>query len=82
MRQIDGNEPAFPTGDGDGALGIAPHSNGMTLRQYYAGQAMNGLLANECNNYHANRKTEVYHAERAVKIADALLAELEKKPTK
>ena len=33
--------PAFPTGTG----GNTPYSNGMTLRDYFAAKAMQGMLA-------------------------------------
>ena len=36
------NEPAFPTG-----TGVTPYKSGMTLRDYFAAQAMQGLIAHE-----------------------------------
>lgn len=40
----DNSGPAFPT---DFDMSSFKHDNqGMTLRQYFAGQAMNGILAN------------------------------------
>lgn len=70
--------PAFPTGDGDGLHGIAPYSNGMSLRQYYAGQAMMGIMSN--GNMIDNDKSQsvIWASSLAVRCADALIAELEK----
>lgn len=74
------DQPAFPfvnTTDGFTAV-----SSGMTLRQYYAGQAMIGLLANpETNRLLKNIQESGRHqsiAETAVKAADQLIAELSK----
>ena len=33
------NEPAFPTG-----TGVTPYKSGMTLRDYFAAKAMQGLM--------------------------------------
>lgn len=78
-EQNDGG-PAFPTtpvshgyapdvsGEGTGA------SPGMTLREYYAGQAIAGMLADEnCNDSVENL------AKGAVRCADALIAQLSAK---
>jgi hypothetical protein len=35
------NEPAFPTG-----TGVTPYKSGMTLRDYFAAKAMQGLVEN------------------------------------
>lgn len=68
-----GNEPAFPvippTGD---AQGYPYPSSGITLRQHFAGLAMQGMLASEV------RATVEEFTAQAVVIADALLAELAK----
>lgn len=63
----DTSGPAFPRTAGNHHRGDA----GMTLRQYAAIKAMQGLLADgmDCPEYVAMR---------AVKAADALLADLEK----
>ena len=45
---------------------------GMTLREYYAGQALAGILA--CSYQPAN---EELMAKKAVRLADALIAELD-----
>ena len=76
------DQPAYPcevTWGEDGIQGRQTGNSsgictGMTLRQYYAGLAMQGMLANA----EITRPNEVCISEAAVKIADALLAELEK----
>lgn len=70
MSNTVGDKPAFPrssqgpSGDYDGA-------EGMTLRQWYAGLAMQGL----CSNVRGGEDV-VDHAARAVRQADALIAAL------
>jgi hypothetical protein len=77
---IDDGGPAFPVADlvypnGQVELG----SGGMTLRAYFAGQAVAGLMAN--TDYEAvfdpDDAAEVaYHS---LKVADALIAQLKGK---
>lgn len=50
---------------------------GMTLRDYFAAQALNGLLA--CGEAH-NEHTSSVTAAAAYQIADAMLAAREEKP--
>lgn len=52
----------------------AGYHPGMTLREYYAGQAMVGVLASGQNLLNQNQT-----ADFAVKHADALIAALERK---
>ena len=58
------NEPAFPTG-----TGVTPYKSGMTLRDYFAAKAMQGLVEN------ANWRGMPEHslAKEAYKLADAML---------
>ena len=78
----DTSGPAFPTEHTD-TSGLY---DGMTLRQYAAIKAMQGLLANNGGPMQANAMcgwslcncTESDVAALSVKLADALLAELEK----
>jgi hypothetical protein len=68
------DRPAFPTqysNEADGST-VMP-SEGMTLREYYAGLAMQGLLARHPFGGH----TESISID-AVTLADALIAELAK----
>ena len=61
---------------------------GMTLREYYAGQALAGIMANPerwkqiAKDYTSGKKTyeecSVANAVKAVSLADAMIAELEK----
>jgi len=75
----DTSGPAFPVTD-------PCHDKGMTLRQYAAIKAMQGLLANNGGPMQANAMcgwslcncTENDVAAMSVRLADALLAELEK----
>jgi len=81
--------PAFPVGFREydqkihgkaPALGLA----GMSLRAYFAGQALNGMLASESTGdgmMPANEPRATWEArtaERACDWADALIAELQK----
>lgn len=83
------DQPAFPGGLRrvvdvvDGKQVVIEVVEGMTLRQYYAGLAMQGTLAGRKSRIGDQskdaQKTE-WFAERAVMLADALIAELEKQP--
>ena len=63
--------PAFPTGTG----GNTPYSNGMTLRDYFAGQALASV------NLGIGVSDEYYckTAKHCYAIADAMLKEREQK---
>ena len=67
----DNTKQAFPGPYLDSFVGITSvdYRPGMTLREYYAGQAIKGLLADGCRQG---------LTESAVKIADDLIKELEK----
>ena len=70
-----GDSPAFP--DGDQSLFAA--RTGMTYRQLVAAMALQGVIGTDSNPgvIPIDRETA---ARRAVAYADALIAELEKKP--
>jgi len=77
--KITGNEPvyakaAFYHPDG----GIDPPQEGMTIRQYYAGLAMQGLLVNYIENgdYVNDQFPDV--SKKAIIAADDLINELNK----
>lgn len=79
---ITGNEPAFPSdhewSEGGKDLLGAPvivhrKSFGLSKREYYAGLAIQGLLSNTDT---LSDTQIVFFAEKAVKAADALMAEL------
>jgi hypothetical protein len=65
-----GNQPAFPNTETDMfQKWMFQKWQGITLREYYAGLALQGLLARE---YTADA------AQKAVELAETLLDELEK----
>lgn len=76
-----GDKPAFQTFQMHN--GVFTISGGMTLREYYAGLAMQGLLANgESPGYAGLAQREGFHESTAiiaVRMADALIAKLEEK---
>lgn len=79
MAKNDGG-PAFP--GGDGAYGGGPnHAQGMSLRDWFAGQAL-ASIANNTGLLSAARKQGlgvcVVAAVAAYEYADAMLAEREK----
>lgn len=71
-KVINDGGPAFPlSGDGPNV----PYFNqGMSLRAYFAGQAMQGMLANPDKDYGISAL-----AEESVEHADALIAALAKR---
>lgn len=75
------NEPAFPRlehvkhGNFSEARYVWETHGGLTKREYFAAMAMQGLLALEGYSFQGAAKD-------AVTAADALIAELEKEPTK
>jgi hypothetical protein len=66
----NGLDKAFPTVENEDAIEIDP---GLTKREYFAGLAMQGMLAE-----HSLKATEEEFANQSVKLADALLKALEK----
>lgn len=64
---------AFPNGETVGQCSVI--TGGMTLRDYFAGQAMAGMLASETNGTAYNRQTI---ANLCYGVADAMIAEREK----
>jgi len=81
-----GDQPAFPdltynevTGQANG------HNKGMTLRHYYAGQAMIGILSSigQAGDEFTVNGGFIHPesvAKAAINIADAMLIELSKQP--
>lgn len=68
----NGDESASPIYDFIAPNTLSAHSLGLTKREYFAGLALQGVLAN-CTDWDASN-----NAELALSHADALLAELEK----
>jgi len=75
--KITGNEPAMPTANSDRGIDF-----GLTIRQHYAGLAMQGLLANQillekgAKQHSSVNSIFQSYAKDAVDIADSLIAEL------
>ena len=79
MKSKDDGRSAFPhqaIPSDSAVFGDSPGDDGMTLRQWYAGMALSGLLANGPNLVTATRV-----AMEAVEVADELIAELDKETT-
>ena len=74
MSKQDGG-PAFP-----GFIDQFGKKNpeGMTLRDYFAAKAMQGLIASPRGTPNGADATDTYYAEMAYLMADAMLAEREK----
>jgi hypothetical protein len=68
------NEPAFPSGLVPEEHWQRPVTNGMTLRDYFAGQALVGVLAPARGDWYFDEVAETCFAQ-----ADAMLAEREKR---
>ena len=61
------NPPAFPTG-----TGVTPYNPGMTLRDYMAARAMQGLLANGWSLPYAHLVRDSYQlADEMLKAREA-----------
>ncbi len=77
MDKINDGGPAFPEPVLDARGDPIALRNGMSLRDWFAGQALSGLLAEEgCG---LEQPTMVRDAQRAYAMADAMLAERAKK---
>lgn len=75
MAKNDGGR-AFqlaPVADQETGVFCGPHSEGMSLRDWFAGMALVGLLANSKFNTAKDR-----YCKHAYQIADKMLAEREK----
>ena len=71
---MNGNEPAFPV-DGVRVDGQFAWMNGLTNRELFAAMAMQGMLANESNDWDGD-----FYAKGAVLLADALIKRLSEPP--
>ena len=82
---INDGGAAFPVDDRYHADGRFHGSNGMTLRDYFAGQAMNGMIYGDAQPYISIKESadgivqEDKTASRAYRYADAMLAARERK---
>ena len=57
--------PAIPTG-----TGVTPYNPGMTLRDYFAAKAMQGMIG---GNWPTSRTDQDYIAEFSYALADAMI---------
>lgn len=71
------DKPAFPLADTNDTLDVIGKYGGVTKREYFAGIALQGLLATESDTPIGEWNYE-FIAATAVKSADALIKELEK----
>ena len=83
MIKPDNSGPAFPSPvpHDVGGSGAYVASGGMSLRQWYAGLAVQGLIARIADDYEGSTPDDPHLkaiAKHAVAYADALLKELEK----
>jgi hypothetical protein len=74
---INDGGPAFPMSYDNSLAYTYPSHQGMTLRDWFAGQALAGLLA--CGEAH-DEHTDSVTAGAAYKMADAMLRAREVKP--
>jgi|LakMenEpi03Aug12_release.lakeMendotaPanAssembly.Ray.scaffolds.fasta_scaffold2683373_1 hypothetical protein len=75
-EQINDGGPAFPippVGTGDPRDGMAPGYDGMSLRDWFAGKALAGMIA-KFDAPLSDDDALYYIAKRAVRLADAMLA--------
>lgn len=72
-KDKDTGGPAFPIADKSGWDGKAIHVGGMTLRDYFAGQALTGLLAADAR-YSGRTDDRTSLAMDAYATADFMLA--------
>jgi hypothetical protein len=74
MRDKDGGQ-AFPRSVAKASSGVIPGPRGMTLRDYFAGQALAGYSASD---EHFCEWTHRETADQAYAAADAMIAERDK----
>ena len=76
---INDGGPAFPS-VGEGFGNPSYSAPGMTLRDWFAGQALQGLIASRCGPANGGSVTDSWVAENAYIVADAMLVAREVKP--
>lgn len=77
------NPPAFPTLQAIAASGAVRSTSGMTMRDWFAGQALAGMLCNgfmpknlaELPEYQALSEVDWDYPKKAYELADAMLKE-------
>lgn len=88
MTDKPGNPQAFPSDTPSGGDVLARHNSGMTLRDYFAGQALAGIMANPHRWADIEKRylkgdlsydeASKVNATKAYSIADAMLKDREK----
>lgn len=78
MSERDDGGPAFPRSGTDGPEGYpgVSEQSGMTLRDWFAGQAMNGFASDPSSHDLFDDKDDM--ARNAYEVADAMIKEREK----
>ena len=73
-KPIDDGGPAFPLEDWDDAIKSKRRDTGMTLRDWFAGKAMQAMLSNPAN-YGSNHewRDDATVSEQAYEIADDMI---------
>lgn len=79
MADINTGGPAFPRPQAETSQGGNFEQDGMTLRDWFAGQALSGMMASQYVSEHAGvHKTDAGMVDglalRSYQLADALLA--------
>jgi hypothetical protein len=68
---LPANPPAFPVAEDHKTADLLEWTSGMTLRDYFAAAALQGMLANE--HGYENTENADYKAEKAYYYADGML---------
>lgn len=74
MSKVNDGGPAFPVAETHEIASELPWTQGMTLRDWFAGQALVGIYADSDRQWTPKLRAEIAYA-----AADAMLAEREKR---
>lgn len=76
MSEIDDGGPAFPRPQAETSAGGNYEQDGMTLRDWFAGQGIGAVIrqcAPDLRSMHGHENLEDYFASKAYAVADAML---------
>ena len=76
MSKVDDGGPAFPINSPSGTPEYSPTRDGMSLRDWFAGMALQGLCAAPGTAYW----DQIRHAKAAYEYADAMIVERKEAP--